>query len=306
MPDRATRVKLRNAIRGDVATEELEALMYQSTGVSYYVSSVVGASTNDGLSIGRALATVDAAINKCRPSMGDQIIVMPGHTETLSAAGAWTLDVVGISVIGLGRGTDRPQITLDNTAATVVMSAANCRVSNIHFINDVDGLVVGIPVTAAHCKVDNCLFDDATAAKQTVDWVTLSAAADYFELVDCTHHGSDTAGADSTITGAAADHVKIINLVSHGDFAAANIEMTAAWTDCLIEGCRLQNANAVDVCIEGFAAATGWVSNNHMFIATNAQTTGINTPGALALFLNYQTNVGGENAFLALGDGQGS
>jgi len=282
---------LRNSLRSDVYKDELFGLVHGGlTGSVFYVDSVTGADTKDGQSENNPLATIDAAINKCTASKGDVIYVMPGHAETIDAAAAIACDVVGISIIGLGRGTDRPQLTFDDTASTITVTAANVRISNIHFINDVDALVVGIPVTAAHCRIDNCLFDDATAAKQTVDWITLSAAADYFECVNCEHHGSDTAGAESFITGAAADHVKIIRLHSHGDMSAANIEMTAAWTDCLIEDCILENANAVDVNIEGFAAATGQIRYCSLEIATDAQTTAINTGGALALFENYFVN----------------
>jgi len=262
----------------------------QGTGQYFFVSSVTGATTNSGLTPDSPLTTWDAGVNKCTASSGDTVVLMENHAEDLDAASAVDLDVVGVRTIGLGRGTDRPQISFSETDATITAAAANCSVENVHFINAVDALVVGIPVTAAHFLVKNCLFDDATAAKQTNDWITLSAAADYFECVDCEHHGSDTAGAQSFISGAAADHVKVIHLQSHGDMEKANIEMTAAWTDCLIDNCILENANAVDVNIEGFAAATGQVRYCSLEIATDAQTTAINTGGTLALFENYFVN----------------
>lgn len=296
--NRELRRRLGFALRGAGYADDLLASILGTTGNLIFVDSATGRSTWDGQSADRACATIDQAVNQATASKGDIIVVMPGHAETLSAAAAIAIDKAGLTIIGLGRGTDRPQITFDNTAATITISAANTVIRNIHFINDVDSLVVGLVVTAAHCLLDGCLFDDATAAKQTLDWITLSADADYFECVDCEHHGSDTAGAQSVISGAAADHVKIRRLVSHGDLAAANIEMTAAWTDCLIEDCSLENANAVDVCIEGFAAATGWVRFNTLTVATDGQVTGINTPGALSLFENYQVNDDGEAGIL--------
>ena len=292
------RRRIRNAMRETKYRDEMLDLIEHTTGSTFYVDSVGGAAANTGLSSDEALTTFDAAINKCTASKGDIIYLMPNHAETISAAAGAAMDVVGVTVIGLGRGTDRPTFTFSATASTITFSAANCSIENCHFINDVDALVVGLPVTAAHVRIAYCLFDDATAAKQTVDWITLSAAADYAEIVYNEHHGSDTAGADSFVSGAAADHVKVVGNISHGDFAAANIEMTAAWTDCLIEGNRLENANAVDVCIEGFAAATGTVAHNLCEIATDAQVTGINTVGALALYENYQVNNDGETGLL--------
>jgi hypothetical protein len=97
---------------------------------------------------------------------------------------------------------------------------------------------------------------------------------------------------------AAASDVKIIGLHSNGDFSAANIVATAAPVNLLVQGCYLVNANAVDVCIEGFAAATGMLIENLCHIATDAQVTGINTPGAMSLFHNYQVNNDGETGLL--------
>ena len=279
-------------------SQELRDLINHTTGSVYYVDSGSGAAANTGDASDEALITIDAAVNKCTASKGDIIYVMPGHAETVSGAAGIAADVAGISIIGLGRGTDRPQVTLSATDSTVTVTAANVSIQNIHFINDIDALVVGIPVTAAHCRIQGCLFDDATASKQTIHWITLSAAADYFECIGCEHHGSDTAGSTAFITGAAADHVTIRSLVSHGDFAAANIDMSAAWTDCLIEDCALENANAVDVNIEGYASATGQVRYNSCMIATNGQVTWINTPGTLALFENYGVNLGGETGMI--------
>jgi len=290
--------RLRNALREVKYSQELRDLINHTTGSVYYVDSGSGAAANTGDASDEALITIDAAINKCTASKGDIIYVMPGHAETISGAAGIAADVAGISIIGLGRGTDRPQVTLSATDSTVTVTAANVSIQNIHFINDIDALVVGIPVTAAHCRIQGCLFDDATASKQTTHWITLSAAADYFECIGCENHGSDTAGATAFITGAAADHVTIRSLVSHGDFAAANIDMSAAWTDCLIEDCALENANAVDVNIEGYASATGQVRYNSCMIATNGQVTWINTPGTLSLFENYGVNLGGETGML--------
>ena len=273
--------RLRNALREVKYSQELRNLINHTTGSVFYVDSGSGAAANTGDASDEALITIDAAINKCTASKGDIIYVMPG-----------------ISIIGLGRGTDRPQVTLSATASTVTVTAANVSIQNIHFINDVDALVVGIPVTAAHCRVENCLFDDATAAKNTNHWITLSAAADYFECIGCENHGTDTAGNTAFLTGAAADHVTIRGLVSHGNFAAANIDMSAAWTDCLIEDCALENANAVDVNIEGYASATGHVRYNSCMIATNGQVTWINTVGTLSLFENYGVNLGGETGMI--------
>ena len=214
--------------------------------------------------------------------------------------------MVGIKIIGFGVGTDRPTLAFDTIdSATVVMSAANVTWENFLFTNTQDALVVAFPVTAAYCGFFNCEFQDL-GTDNTLHWITLSAAADYFELIDCNNRGTDTAGNTAFMQIAACDGLRILRLRSNGDFGAANLNMSAAPTDCEIGYCLLENANSVDECISGFSAATGWVHHNEMLLADASQTTGINTEGALYLSENRQNNEDGENSFLALGVGQGS
>jgi hypothetical protein len=282
---------------GDELLSLLE-LGISTTGNIFYVDSGSGSATAAGDASDYPLATIDQAIGKCTASQGDVIIVLPGHAEAVVAASGITCDVAGVRIVGVGDRTSRPVVTISTaTSATIVMSAAGVSFENISFVNTIDALAVAFPVTAASCGFYGCSFtDDGT--DNTITWFTLSADADQFECHGCVNKGTDTAGNTSFLTGAAADQVSIRGLLSNGDFSAANIDMSAAWTDCVIEECRLQNSNAVDVCIEGFSAATGWVSRNYMFIATAGQLTAINTVGALSLAENYQVNTGGETGAL--------
>lgn len=274
-----------------------------TTGNRFFVdagASGVGSTASYGNDPGSPLASLALAysLNKPTTNNGDIIYLMPGHVENVIAAAGIAADIAGVRVRGLGEGSDKPTITFTtSTAATITMTAANTTFENIRFVGDIDALVVGIPVTAAYCSFINCEFID-NGTDNAVDWITLSAAADDFLCLDCINKGTATAGNDSFISIAAASNVRIINLVSQGDFAAANIEMTAAPVDILIENCKLENANAVDVCIEGFAAATGWLVKNMCRIATDGQVTGINTVGSLSLFENYQVNNNGETGIL--------
>ena len=52
-----------------------------STGSVFFVDSVTGSDTQDGLDPSSALATIDAAINKCTADKGDLVIVMPNQSS---------------------------------------------------------------------------------------------------------------------------------------------------------------------------------------------------------------------------------
>ena len=89
---------------------------------------VGGSDGNDG-SYRRPFSTVDYAIGKCTAGRGDIIFVMPGYTETISAAAGWACDVAGIAIVGLGSGTNKPTLTFSATGSDINISAANVTIS---------------------------------------------------------------------------------------------------------------------------------------------------------------------------------
>lgn len=265
-----------------------------------YVDSALGVDdTAHGTTWNEPVATVDYAVGLCANNNGDTIHVAPGHAETLATPSAITLDIIGITIKGYGIGTDRPTITLDTgTDTTIVQSAANVTIENIIFINTQDALVVAFDVNAAHFVLKDCVFRDA-GADNTIEWFICDANADYFELHGCVNEGTDTAGNTAWVTLNGNSYVTIKDCKSNGDFSAANIQIvTAACPDIHIDNCRLENNNAVDVNIEGFAATTGWIANTYCWNTTDTQTTWINTPGALGLFECYGVNNDGEAGLL--------
>src|SRR3990167_6673223 len=115
-----------------------------STGRVFYVGSVavpggvVGANVAGahGDSPKRPFSTIDYAIGQCTASRGDVIYVLPGHSETITAAAGIDVDVAGVSIVGLGAGRNRPEVIVDATSAVGVdidIDAANCTIENIYF-----------------------------------------------------------------------------------------------------------------------------------------------------------------------------
>lgn len=297
---------MKTAIYGKTASPGgLFAIEDQSltTGNRFFVdagAANVGSTASYGRSPEAPLASLALAfsLDILTANNGDIVYLMPGHVENVIAAATIACDIAGVRVIGLGEGSSKPTITFTTIdSATMTMGAASVSIENVRFVCDIDAMVVGIPVTAAYCSMINCEFIDL-GADNSLYWISLSAAADDFKMIDCKNKGTATAGNTAFITLAAVSDVEIINLKSNGDFSAANVEFTAAPVNILIEGARLENANAVDVCIEGYAAASGMFVDCLVRIATDTQTTGINTTGALSLFACYQVNNDGESGLL--------
>lgn len=120
-------------------------------------------------------ATLDYAIGQTTANNGDVIYVMPGHAETYSAAGALTLDVAGVTIIGLGRGNARPTFTLD-TANTVDINvtAADVTIENCIFVMNFADIVEVFDLSAAGFTVRGCRFIDNAANVNFVDLIKCS------------------------------------------------------------------------------------------------------------------------------------
>ena len=153
------------------------------TGNRFYVDSgAVNASDgNTGLRPGTPFATVDRAVNVCTANNGDVIYVMPGHNENLSGADAIDVDVAGVSIIGMGTGTDIPRFDHDETASELVIGAANVTLENLHFRAGNDAVVNAINIEAAgdNFTIRNCRFADPEAATdEFADAIIVEAGAD--------------------------------------------------------------------------------------------------------------------------------
>ena len=83
----------------------------QWPGKIFYVSnasvapegSLSASNNNSGLTPRDRLSTIQGGLDKCLASRGDLIVLMPGHSETLTAALA--VDIAGITIRGIGNGS---------------------------------------------------------------------------------------------------------------------------------------------------------------------------------------------------------
>jgi len=131
--------------------------------------------TPDAVSKQRYFTTIDAAISECTASAGDVIYVMPGHTETVTATSI-ALDVAGVTIIGLGNGSDRPTFTFGAAAATITVSADNCAWKNCHFIGNYDNVASAFTVTTAkNFTLENNTFVDTSASLHFLSIVVTNA-----------------------------------------------------------------------------------------------------------------------------------
>ena len=120
-------------------------------------------------------------------------MVKAGHTETVTAAAGLALDVAGITIIGLGNGSNRPTVNFTTAVgADMDVDAANITISNFLFTGGIDALTGIIDVNAADFSMINCETRDVTG--QMTDCIVADANADRMLIDGWAHRGAAAAG----------------------------------------------------------------------------------------------------------------
>lgn len=268
-----------------------------TTGNYFFVDSGAG-----GTSAGRAADpsnpanTADAAYNLVTASNGDVVVVMPGHSEVIGAAGL-AMDTAGVTVVGLGVGHTRPQFNYDANTGTVTITASNQRLSGIVFDASVAAVATGVIAdnTISHIEIDNCRWTwDATGVEFTVMLKLGNGATDscdYVNVHDNWFEAEYTDGCGSAILIDDCTDVHIINNLVTGDFNSVAIDGAAASSatkNYVIAHNIVQNIDT-GLTIDLDDAATGIAAHN--WIAGGGAIAGICDWGNLLCVENYVCDV---------------
>lgn len=208
-----------------------------NTGNIFFVDSGA-ASAGTGRSPDSPKLTIDSAINLCTADNGDVIIVAEGHAETITLASSIALDVAGVTVIGLGVGSNRPTITYGtNTTATTVVSAANVKIKNLRFLCNVDSLAVFLTLGADDAVVEDCDFI-GQSTKEVVNAIGITTTKDNAVIRRCRFiQGTDPGGTNGNAgTGA-------VYLVDSENVLVEDCEFRGSWETAFIHNKTTGAAN---------------------------------------------------------------
>lgn len=267
-----------------------------TTGSYFFVNSVTGSDSYTGENQDSPLATIDAAINKCTANKGDVIIVMPGHAETIADATSLVPDVDGITIVGLGNGFDRPELTFSATDSEIIVTGENTVLRNLIFKAGISAVATAVDVDANYVTIDSCLFYyGGTTGYDFVIGVDIDAY-DYTEVKNCEMYAeAATAGAEKGIRIDDANGLTIENNWLHGDFAdapIANVGADALGIGLLIKDNLIYNDDTVNTAgsIELANACTGLIVGNkcgHLNATTAVDSI---DPGSCLCIENYVCN----------------
>ncbi|MFA5731859.1 MAG: hypothetical protein WC934_07630 [Acidithiobacillus sp.] len=180
------------------------------TGYTFYVDS--GASnasdSNTGKSWASPLATLDAAIGKCTSNRGDIILVAEGHSETWTTTGAKVVaDVIGVTIIGLGQGSNRPTFSFGHTGTTWTVSAANVSFCNLLLVTGIDSVVTYATISGNDCAFIDCETRDVTDKEVISDF---TVTGDRFKLLNHFKNGYVDGDANARVLSLNAAHYALI------------------------------------------------------------------------------------------------
>lgn len=201
---------------------------------------------------------------------GDVIYVMPGHTETISAAAGIACATAGVKVIGLGWGAARPTFTFSATDSTWTITAASVYVKNIRVTSSVAELVNMFTVSGADVTLDKVDFLDAGATFTVIQFLLTTTAADRLMVKNCDHWKGTAAAATEIwieligIDGATIKDNNISAILRNHADAHILGGSTAASLGLLVDNNRFDQRGGTtqDEVVDMYAGTTGLYSNN--------------------------------------------
>ena len=251
---------------------------------------VGGSNGNDG-SYRRPFATIDYAVGKCTASRGDIIVVMPGHSEDIASATSLVVDVIGVAIIGLGAGSDRPDLNFSATGGIVELDAANVTLYNLTFTADVGAVVVGVNVDANGVTIDNCEFNFNATGDDFLMGLDVDTVDDFTFSNNKYYAEDNVAGAAQAIRLDAEKRATITNNLFQGEFSAAVILGDAAGEQLTISHNVMTNVDTTGgETIDLNNATTGIISYNSMGTLFDTAPETAFDPGSCLCNENYQCN----------------
>lgn len=263
-----------------------------------YVSSAharASDSARNGEKFSHPLKTIARAVAVANAN--DRIVVGPGHVETIDAATDLDITTAGLRLVGVGRGANRPKLDFTTTINAIAkLNAAGIELHNFQLECSIDAQSFMLSVLGADCLISGCrIYGDGSS--QAVYGVAFGVDADNSVIRNCEIF-QETAGGTAGIYCNGTDGLVVKDCWIHGDYSAGCFSnITTAATNLLITNNHLESSHANDVCIDLVGTATGWITRNLCRVATDAETTWIDSSDC-QLAENYGVNADAETGML--------
>lgn len=273
-----------------------------TTGSYFFVDSVDGNDGNTGKSPAAAVATIDVAVGLCTANKGDVIVVMPNHAENLATAGALTIDVAGITIVGLGTGNQRPTLTHTADTADINITGADVTVRNLLIISNTADVTASLDIDALDVWIDGVEWREGSSLC-FVDVIVTGGdnICDGLKITNCRCVGADAAN-DGFLNATGGD---IDRCVIQGNFIVLSVATTEpvleitgkSLTNCVVTHNYVSRLNASGITFldSDQTDNSGIVAYNLIESDDDDAATPIDISGA-SCFENYQMGENGADA----------
>jgi len=268
-----------------------------------WVSSDYGTSANTGAAdspyatIGQALTAVGTD-----HKVGDTIVLMAGHSETITGAGGIACATADVNIIGLGVGTSRPTFLMDGgTTVSATVTAANVLWRNCVFVAGHSNVATCFDITATGCTLEALEFKNNTTNEDFVTPIKATSTtdnnADGLSVTGCKWTTIDTDDAEFIEINANLDGLVVADNYVRTTSATAAQLVTSAGTKVLTN-MRISGNVHINAMTSGALMISNGASTNTGVICDNYQGN-LDVTGAQLLgpctgaywFNNYSTSV---------------
>lgn len=294
-------------LMGSGLRTEFGTILPPSGKVVAYVRSTGPQNGDDQVIVSMLLPTIASALARCRSGMGDTIIVLPGHVETVSSANYFTGLVAGTKIYGYGGPSTRPKLTWSTATSTILLNVADVVIDNFNFEMAGDPLLtaalsVAAPITisAAGVCLSNINGRTSVDADQLATIpITTTDAADDLQLINVQLFGAVAGESTTFLQLLGADRLRMLGChfegaTSNAAVGVMRLAATAA-VDIQVRNCSFINRKASSSqAVTGVAASAGKVSDCDFGVLNDSGLIGWGTKGDLMFFRCQVVNLAGE------------
>jgi len=268
----------------------------------FYVDYNYGSDQNPGTKQ-LPFKTTDYAVGRCSVS-GDTIYLMPGHNETITAATVIDVDVAGITIEGLGNGTDMPTITY-GSGTTVDIDASNIKIKNVKFSSPITGQETLLDVNYGDFTAEDCIFECTSATSGPKSFIDLATTKDNFKFKGCKFTSlADPVGVDGGVNTGCFYFVDSENIFVEDCYFSGYFETaifhnkTTAAKNVWVKNCYGTQLLSGGEVYTQVAEMTGGDINSTFVITGSADIAIANTWGVLSehFFISLTSGVGNDGA----------
>jgi len=253
-------------------------VLYVGNSTTLTLLGIGSSNGNSGLSPTEPMNTLfgtTGALTKCVSGRGDVVIILPGHSETITAVG--TTSVNDVQIVGCQTGNARPIFLVNGAVDLFSLTGNNILLANLQLsLVTTDAATAFVNIAGSGCKLSNLLMIGSDTGINVVDAITLATGSNSTVIENCIGFNTTVAINSWISIEAAVARCNFRGNTFRGDLVTAGIIDSATATQLIIENNKIVTIGTnIPGCILD-SNPTGQAYGNHMYgtdatIANNAQ-----------------------------------